>query len=725
MDFVRLNEILASNVKEILINWLPGGKFVGTSYHTSSLQGGPGDSLKININNGVGKDFSGTQKGWGDFISLYGEIHGFRNIEAANELAERYAPQLLNDIRSTQPDRHKSAAGRKKVGEWIYKDKNSEPIFAVEKYTHKDGKKSFLQKTYDQKIKKWEYGGLRPPRPLYGLDGLEGNEKILLVEGEACVDAARNIVGDRYHVMTWSGGANSFLKTDFTPIHGKKILLWPDADPPGIEAMEGIAEVISEDCLEVKIIYPIDLPKGWDSGNAIKEKWDWTKFYNWAKDIIVKFELPKKEISKVNVVDLVPLKKSNQYSMWGLEVNGRGIPIDNVFNIVQLMDRMEIYTDNVWWDEFHRTILTDYQKEGVREWQEFDTLRLMYVLQRDCHLPKVSSGHVHEGVQLYSRKIVKNEPKDWIKGLEWDKHERISSFFPMYFGVEHNEYSLVISKNFWISIMARVFQPGCKVDNMVVLEGKEGQKKSWALGVIGGKWFTSTHESVASKDFYMILQSKLLIEIEELDSFTQTYKERETIKAAITRQIDRFRPPYGRIVQNFPRQCVFVGTTNKSEYLHENTGLRRFWPLIVKNINLEELIKDRDQLFAEAYHMYVNKIPWWEIPAGATDEQLARQEMDDWSDPISRWIQGQCSESFSIFEIAVNALDIEKSKLGIREQRRIGKILRQMGFERIISRNKSIIIRKWKRPDHLHYQGQQSLDAYEELSSDLGEGIPM
>jgi predicted P-loop ATPase len=276
--------------------------------------------------------------------------------------------------------------------------------------------------------------------------------------------------------------------------------------------------------------------------------------------------------------------------------------------------------------------------------------------------------------------------REYLDGLKWDGRQRLGTWLAYYLGAEQSPYVETVGKAFFIAMVARIYSPGCKQDYMLILEGPQGALKSMACEVIAGNWFSDNLPDVRdSKDLSQHLQGKWLIEIGELSALGRA--ETTTLKAFITRTTERYRPSYGRREVIQQRQCVFVGTTNAECYLKDATGGRRFWPVKINSIDLEALRADRDQLFAEAVHMFQAGAHWWPDRDFETQhikpEQDARYVADPWQEKIAEFIETR--ERVTVAQIAKDALFIETARVSTRENHRIIDALTALGWTMIRS----------------------------------------
>lgn len=372
-----------------------------------------------------------------------------------------------------------------------------------------------------------------------------------------------------------------------------------------------------------------------------------------------------------------PRSVLDTYKLCGVDCTDKGTPIQNFDNVLKVLNGCEEFKDSIWFDNFHQKYFTTLQTGKKHEWSDTDTLTLLSYFQRSIRFSRITKKAVEDAAILFGKQHPRNEARDWMETLTWDGHPRINSVFQFAFGSGDSEYVRAASENWWIGMVARIYEPGCKVDNMVVLEGPQGTLKSTALSIIGSPWFCEAHGSVTSKDFYILLQGRLIVEIAELDAFNRA--ETNTIKKVITCQTDRFRVPYERAAQDFPRSCIFVGTTNDDHYLKDSTGGRRFWPIRIKSIDTSYLKDCRELLFAEAVAKYKAGQKWFVMPKGLTEEiQESRREHDEWEDLIGTYLVGK--SEVKLVDVGLK-LGIQEDRLDKGVQRRLGKILRWAGWE--------------------------------------------
>ena len=286
---------------------------------------------------------------------------------------------------------------------------------------------------------------------------------------------------------------------------------------------------------------------------------------------------------------------------------------------------------------------------------------------------------------------------DWLKSLTWDELARLDRWLVDYAGATDSEYIRSVGSKWVIGAVARAFVPGSKVDTMLILEGAQGRLKSTLLNtLVGDDYFTDSLGDIANKDSCLQLQGPVVVEIAELESFNQ--RESETVKAFLARRYDRFRAPYGRVVQEYARRCVFAGTTNAEHYLKDRTGHRRFWPVGCGTCDPEGLRGERAQIWAEAVVRFKAGEHWWlgaEDEVGARVEQDGRETGDPWDETVEEWIERTKPTSFTMRDVLTGPLELLPGQQTRAHEMRAASVLKRLGWVRALSTTGRGRIRVW------------------------------
>jgi len=379
------------------------------------------------------------------------------------------------------------------------------------------------------------------------------------------------------------------------------------------------------------------------------------------------------------------------WAAYGVARMGKN-PVCNASSALALLEHHPDFKDTIWFDTFSHRIMTTWpSRQAPHAWTDDDDAAFLIFLQREMHLHAMNRTAAHDALVVFARRDCRHAVQRWVESLTWDETPRIDQSFTAWFGAPDTPYLHAVSRNFWLSLAARILHPGCQADHMVVLEGPQGVGKTSALRIIGGSWYLACHESVTSKDFFQLLPGHLVVEIAELDAFHRAEVTR--IKQVISTTTDTFRASYGRFASNYARQCIFVGTTNEAHYLQDATGGRRFWPVFCQQFDLDALRDNREQCFAEAIARVRRKESWHEMPEITAEEQEARRHIDAWEEPITEALQ--LTEETTMTSLLLEVLHFSLDRIDRRAELRVARILRHMGWERRVVRREGHVVRRW------------------------------
>ncbi len=274
--------------------------------------------------------------------------------------------------------------------------------------------------------------------------------------------------------------------------------------------------------------------------------------------------------------------------------------------------------------------------------------------------------------------------EDYFQTLNWDGVNRTDNWLVKYAGAEDTELNRKIGQILLVAAVRRIKRPGCKFDEMVILESKQGQLKSTALRIlaVNPEWFSDDLPfNMDTKRLMESMAGHWIIEAGELQGLRKA--DTESLKSFLSRSVDKSRLAYARLTTEMPRQCIIVGTTNSDKYLTDNTGNRRFWPVKVGKFDIEMLKQDRDQLWAEAVHLEAQGYSIRLDPSlysMAAEEQAARRIEDPYLQILSDKLGDRTGKirTQNIWDI----LEIPISHRNYEHNKRIGDIMRELGWTR-------------------------------------------
>lgn len=368
------------------------------------------------------------------------------------------------------------------------------------------------------------------------------------------------------------------------------------------------------------------------------------------------------------------------------ETYNSGKPKMGFMNAIHGLTRMGI--------EFSNNTFQNRKQAGSRDLQEFQgdltddgiaMLRKLFVEQFGFDPGK---HHLIDAVQVLCIENSFHPIRDYLDGLEHDGTPRIERFLVDYMGAEDTPLNRAISKILFVAAVRRIRKPGIKFDEMVVLEGPQGTGKSSALKILAGE------ENFSDQNLFMMdqkaqaeaIEGVWIFEIAELSGMR--HADVTAVKSLLSRAEDRFRPAYARFKERWPRQCIFVGTTNDDTYLKDQTGNRRFWPVLTWQIDLQGIEHDRDQLWAEAAVLEADgqsiRLPpdLWE---DARVVQEARMPPDPWldflSNPIGVSIEGNVERIATVDLFGEGNLDVKAGQSKDYHAKHLAAVMRQLGWD--------------------------------------------
>ncbi len=309
---------------------------------------------------------------------------------------------------------------------------------------------------------------------------------------------------------------------------------------------------------------------------------------------------------------------------------------------------LEFLRSPPWWDVMPGKVWTEADDTQCAAWLQEAGLKVHGI------------ATVANCVAVAARDRPYHPVREYLSALTWDDEPRLQIWLAEYLGAHGDPvYLNAVGSKFLISAVARAMRPGCQADHTLTLEAPQGTGKTSAGRVLAvcPEWFAGDLPEVHSKDARLQLLGRWIIEIAELKAMRSS--ELEAQKSFLTQIHDTFRPPYGRRTAQFPRQCVFIATTNESEYLRDRTGNRRWWPVKCGQIDIEALTRDRDQLWAEAVQAFQAGTAWHLTPEEAelaTEQQLERVHVTELELDVQQYMATVPGDTVTVRDVLIYGL---------------------------------------------------------------------
>lgn len=360
-------------------------------------------------------------------------------------------------------------------------------------------------------------------------------------------------------------------------------------------------------------------------------------------------------------------------------------------NLIVILENDASWKSCIRLDKFSNRISVSHaapiQRDPEQRWADTDILKTKAWLEREYAI-RPSTDDVHGAIVVVADTNSFNPLRDYLDNVpkpDSDQEDFLDSFLVDFFGAPDTPLTRAVGAKWMISAVARAYRPGCKVDTVLILEGRQGLKKSRFLQQLcpESTWFTDGLSDFGSKDQAVEIEGKWIVELAEMKGFG---KELDAIKAFITRAAENYRPPYARNDIHSPRKCVFAATVNPEAagYLRDSTGNRRFWPIECTKQAPELTPAVRDRLWAEAKARFEAGERWWledeELIQAAEQEQDNRVIHDVWQETIEKFIEAKAS--VSVNEILDKCLNFDMNKRDNGHAARIGKILTALKWKR-------------------------------------------
>lgn len=369
-----------------------------------------------------------------------------------------------------------------------------------------------------------------------------------------------------------------------------------------------------------------------------------------------------------------------------------------------LADPLEVGA-RIAFDEFRGDVVVD-EGEGWRPLADTD-LTWLRVRLETIGFKNPGKNDARDALHLVARDNTFDSAVDWLRGLSWDGAPRIEKSMTTYFGVVDSPYSRAVGTYLFSALAGRVLQPGVKADMAPILVGGQGIGKSRSVQALvpSRDLYTAISLDRSADDLARLMRRKLVVELDELAGMRA--REVEFVKSVISTGTDSWVPKYCEAETQYARRCVFFGTSNRSDFLRDVTGARRFLPLeVAGRCDVDALERDRDQLWAEGHYVFSNFGVQHETAERlAADVHADFSEHDVWQDAVNTWLNTPCpfnesrpaDQPHTTVHEALSGIGVATHQQSPKAQARMAAVLKRLGFEAVNVRVGGVRSRRYAR----------------------------